>query len=83
MYTVEYIDSVKDDLKKISKPDKEIIRKTIEKKLITNPLDFGKPLQYSKKGLRSLRVGDYRVIFKIEEITVLIVKIVHRKEVYD
>jgi mRNA interferase RelE/StbE len=83
MYSIEYIDSVRDDLKKISKPDKDIIRKTIEKKLIPNPLDFGKPLQYSKKGLRSLRVGDYRVIFKIEDITVIVVKIGHRKEVYD
>ncbi len=83
MYSIEYIDSVRDDLKKISKTDKDIIKKTIEKKLKSNPLDFGKPLQYSKKGLRSLRVGDYRVIFKIEDVTVLVVKIGHRKEVYD
>ena len=42
-------------------------------------------MQYSPMGLRRLRVSDYRIIFKIEEEvkTVLIVKIGHRKEVYE
>ncbi|MGE0634370.1 MAG: type II toxin-antitoxin system RelE/ParE family toxin [Pseudobdellovibrionaceae bacterium] len=85
VYKIEYVSSVKDDLKSISKSDKEQIKKAIEKKLATNPIEFGKPLQYSLKGLRRLRVGNYRIIFKIdeEEQTVLIVKIGHRKEVYD
>jgi len=61
------------------------IRKAIEKKLGTNPIEFGKPLQYSLKGLRRLRVGDYRVIFQIHQDHqfVLIVKIGHRREVYE
>jgi mRNA interferase RelE/StbE len=83
MYTIEYVESVKDDIKKLSKPDKEIIKKVIEKKLTLSPLDFGKPLRYSKKGLRSLRVGDFRVIFKIDEDSILVVKIGHRKDVYE
>lgn len=85
MYKVEYISSVKEDLSSISKTNKEQIRKAIEKKLSLNPVEFGKPLQYSLKGLRRLRVGDYRIIFQIEEDpkTVLIVKIGHRREVYD
>lgn len=85
MYKIEYVDSVKEDLSTISKSHKLQIRKAIEKKLATNPIEFGKPLQYSLKGLRRLRVGDYRVIFQIEEEhkTVLIVKIGHRREVYE
>lgn len=85
MYKIEYVESVRDDLKTISKGDKEQIKKAIEKKLATNPIEFGKPLQYSLKGLRRLRVGNYRIIFKIEEDEqrVLIVKIGHRKEVYE
>ncbi len=48
-------------------------------------IEFGKPLQYSLKGLRRLRVGDYRMIFKIEEDDkiVFVVKIGHRREVYE
>ena len=59
------------------------IRKAIESKLQTNPIEFGKPLRYSLKGCRRLRVGDYRVIYKIDENIVLIIKIGHRREVYE
>ncbi len=85
MFKVEYLASVRDDLKEISKADRNRIQKAIETKLVLNPIEFGKPLQYSLKGLRRLRVGDHRVVFKIEEQTkvILIVKIGHRKEVYD
>jgi mRNA interferase RelE/StbE len=57
----------------------------IEQKLTSSPIEFGKPLQYSLKGLRRLRVGDYRLIFQIElaKRIVLVVKIGHRREIYD
>ena len=85
MFKIEYLDSVRDDLKSISKAEKEKIRKAIENKLSQNPIEFGKPLQYSLKGLRKLRVGDYRVIFQIDSkaSVVLVVKIGHRREIYD
>ncbi len=85
MYKIEYVDSIRKDLSSVSKANKEKIKKSIEQKLMTNPIEFGKPLQYSLKGLRRLRVGDYRIVFKIEEHkkVVLILKIGHRKEVYD
>lgn len=85
MFTIEYLESVKDDLKGIAKADRQKIRKAIEAKLVSNPIEFGKPLQYSLKGLRRLRVGDFRIIFQIEAKTsvVLIVKIGHRREIYE
>ena len=85
MYKIEYVDSVRNDLKTISKSDRERIRAAIEQKLTTNPIEFGKPLQYSLKGLRRLRVGDYRVIFQIEQaaMVVLVVMIGHRKDIYE
>lgn len=85
MYSVQYLDSVKEDLRGLQKSVKEKLRKAIEKKLMLNPIEFGKPLQYSLKGLRRLRVEDYRIIYQIDldSKTVLIVKIGHRKEVYE
>ncbi len=85
MYKIEYVDTVVDDLSQISKTQKQQIQKAIEFKLALNPIEFGKPLRYSLKGLRRLRVGEYRIIYQIEESkkTVLIVKIGHRREVYD
>lgn len=84
MYSIQYLDSVKHDLKNLSKSTKDKLKKAIEKKLMINPIEFGKPLQYSLKGLRRLRVEDYRIIYQInlESHVVLIVKIGHRKEVY-
>jgi len=83
MYKIEYIESVvDDDIPGLTKSEKLKIKRAIEEKLVNDPLRFGKPLQYSLKGCRRLRVGNYRVIYVIEKDVVLIVKIGHRKEVY-
>lgn len=86
MYKIEYLESVvKKDITVITKAEKEKIKKAIENKLAIDPISFGKPLQYSLKACRRLRVGNYRIIYKIEseKNCVLIVKIGHRKEVYE
>jgi len=76
---------VKDDFKSIGEAEKTRIVRDIGKKLKTAPLDFGKPLQYKLKKLYSLRVGDYRVIYNLDqkETFVTILKIGHRNEVYE
>ena len=43
---------------------------------------YGKPLRRSLKNYRKLRIGDYRVIFKIEIDMVKILVIQHRSAVY-
>lgn len=73
---------VKEDIPALSKSMKVRIRKAIEEKLMTFPENFGKPLRRSLKGYRKLRVGDYRVIYRIEELTIKIFLIQHRKLVY-
>jgi len=61
------------------------IRKAIEERLTLDPVSYGKPLQHSLQGSRRLRVGDYRVIYRIDPIKhcVLITAIGHRKDIYD
>lgn len=54
----------------------------IEEKILTRPEIFGKPLRRSLKGCRSLRVGDYRIVFKIEQNTIRILAIIHRSRDY-
>lgn len=83
MYRIEYLESVvREDIPKLGSA-KNRVKKAIEEKLTRNPVEFGKPLRYSLKGCRRLRVGDYRVIYTIDGKTVLIVKIGHRKEIYE
>jgi len=83
IYRVEYLGIVvREDIPALPKAIKARIRREIEHKLTTRPVEFGKPLRYSLKGARRLRVGDYRVVYVIEAARVTIVKIGHRKEVY-
>jgi mRNA interferase RelE/StbE len=83
-WRIEYLVSVVDeDIPALPKAARERIRLEIERKLATYPVEFGKPLQFSLKGCRRLQVGDYRVIFRIEPSCVLVVRIGHRKDVYE
>lgn len=86
LFTIEYLTSVvEEDIPKLPSRMKTMIRKAIEERLSIDPIGFGKPLRYSLKGHRRLRVGDYRVVYRIEPDShvVLIVTIKHRKDVYD
>ena len=53
----------------------------MKERLEIDPVSFGKPLRYSLKGHRRLRVGDYRIVYKINEDKkiVIIVAVDHRK----
>ena len=74
---------VRDDIPKLSGEWKQKIRQAIEERLTTHPDLYGKPLRRSLKGYRKLRVGDWRIIFKIEKDSVKILIIQHRSIVYD
>lgn len=74
---------VRDDIPRLSSEWKAKIQKAIEERLTTYPETYGKPLRRSLKGYRKLRVGDYRVIFRLEKNIVKILIIQHRSVIYD
>ena len=84
-YRIEYLDSVvREDIPKLPRAVRRQVRTAIERKLASHPVEFGTPLRYSLRGARRLRVGDWRVIYKIEPPdVVVVVKIGHRREVYE
>lgn len=82
MYTITYHHKVVDDIKDLSGGERTVIKTAIEDKLTTEPELFGKPLQFSLKGVRGLRVGDYRVVFQLTKKEVYILLISHRSVVY-
>ncbi len=59
------------------------IRAAIENRLTTAPHLYGEPLRKTLRGYWKLRVGDYRIIFKIVAEEVWILGIIHRKKVYE
>lgn len=75
--------------KQITKLDRDAqmsIQHFLRERLMTadNPCQWGKPLHGEKRGLWRYRVGDYRLIRDIqdERITILILELGHRKEIY-
>ena len=90
MYTIEFTNKAEKDLGKLPK---QTIARILEKidKLAIDP----RPSGYKKLNdfhvsnapneLYRIRIGDYRVIYAIEEeiITITVVKVAHRKEVYE
>jgi mRNA interferase RelE/StbE len=82
-WEIHYLDAVlTHDIPAINASERQRIKRAIESKLTTRPELFGKPLRFSLKGARSLRVGDYRVLFVLEDRRVLIVGIYHRSVAY-
>lgn len=82
-YQVFYHPDITKDLQKIPQNIKEIIKRAIEERLLNNPEIVSQPLRRDLKGYRKLRVGDYRVIHRIQGNSIFILKIGNRKEVYN
>lgn len=74
---------ISDDIPRLDHAVKQRVRKAIESKLMTDPVRFGKPLRYSLQHLRSLRVGDYRVLYHVDadEQLVSAASIGHRRDI--
>jgi mRNA interferase RelE/StbE len=85
VYNVLYLDSVEEDLKKLDRTLAKKILERIETYLTANPKGLGKALKGDFRGYWRYRWGNYRVIYKIaeKEILILILRIGHRKNVYE
>ena len=86
MYDVNYTSSAKKDLMKLPSDVQERIRYAIED-LQENPRHRGveKLTTSSKSQEYRIRVGDYRVKFLIHDdiLMIFVIKIAHRKNVYN
>ena len=85
-YQVEFSKLALKQLKKMDKHTSSMIISYIKKKLVNtdNPRQHGKPLQGNQNDKWRYRVGNYRLLAKIQDEKVLItlVEIGHRKDVY-
>lgn len=70
------------DLPLLDERTKTQIRTAIEKRLETAPQDYGAPLRKTLKGYWKMRVGNYRIVYKISGEEVLILGICNRRDVY-
>ena len=72
------------ELVRIDKPTAKRIIKYLRERVSVDPRASGKSLRGDLSGLWRYRVGDYRVICELydEKVSVLVVRIGHRKDVY-
>ncbi len=83
-FNLKYHPDVKDiDIPSLNKRLSIRVKKAIETRLMTAPHLYGEPLRKTLKGYWKLRVGDYRVVFKVVKNEVWILGIIHRKKVYE
>ena len=73
---------VDEDLPQIPRNIQLRIARALEGRLAVAPEQHGMPLRATLKGYWKLRVGDYRVVYKIVGTEVWILGILHRKQVY-
>jgi len=70
-------------LKNIKALDKEVQMRILRDISILKTDPFvGKPLRGEWKGVYSLRIGDYRVLYQIKKNEVFLLVVGHRKRVY-
>ena len=82
-YRLRYHPDVRSkDIPKLNRTIRDRIRRAIESRLLSKPEQYSKPLRKTLKMYRKLRVGDYRVVLRIDEEEVIIFAICHRKDVY-
>lgn len=82
-YRVILAKSATKDIKKLVPP----LQKRLQAKITfyseqDNPLAFASPLKEPADAQYRFRVGNYRVLFDIEDDTIVILRVQHRREVY-
>ena len=81
MYNIEWKEHALQNLEKL---ENSIARRIIKKVEELSENLFSKDIKKLKGGNDfRLRVGDYRVIFSIEQNTIQILKVGHRKNIYN
>ena len=81
-YSLKIKKTAAKELQRLAKPVRERLISAIDQ-LAENP-HVGKLLKGDFSGLRRIRVGDYRIIYEINEteIVVLVLRVAQRKEAY-
>jgi len=86
VWRIEFDSAVEGDLKKLDPQAQRRILHYLREKIATDkdPRRFGASLRRELAGLWKYRIGDFRVICRIEDkrIVVYVIRVGHRKEVY-
>lgn len=84
-WQIEWDDRARKELRTLDPQYQKKILSYLRARITENPRNFGKQLSGDKSGLWRYRIEDFRVICRIEDdtLTVLVIAVGHRKEIYD
>ena len=87
VWRVEFDPAAAKEFRKIDAAARRLILRYLRERIATaqDPRRFGKPLIGDLAGLWRYRVGNYRLVAMFEDNTfvVLVLRVAHRREVYD
>lgn len=82
-YKVAYKKLAVRDIRKLSPQVKQRIKKKLEYFYnLPDPLETAEPLTKPADAQYRWRVGSYRILFDIEDYTLVILRVQHRRDVY-
>ena len=85
-YRVENTSRFNRELRKLDRRTQAVIKEWIAKNLegCANPREYGKALKGNFKGMWRYRIGDYRLICRIEDgrLVILAISVGHRRGIY-
>ncbi len=85
-WRIEFDSQAESDLRKIDREIQRRILRYLREKIATekDPRRFGAPLRRELSGMWKYRLGDYRLICRIEDnkVVVYVIRVGHRKDIY-
>lgn len=86
-WTIEFDDRARRELRKLGPEIQQQILRYVRERIAgtKDPRQLGKPLRRNLAGLWRYRVGDYRLICRLEDdrLIVLVLQLGHRREVHE
>lgn len=70
------------DISGINRDIRKRLAKAIQDRLSSHPESYGKPLRGDLAGYWTLRVGDYRAVYRVVKNEVWILAVMNRRDVY-
>lgn len=80
-YELVYTKTARRDIKKLDRVAQKKLAKALER-LKKKPFFYSKKLILPQLGDYRYRIGNYRVIFDVEDKKIIILRIGHRREIY-
>jgi mRNA interferase RelE/StbE len=82
-FELRYHPRVREDVAAVPANMRLRLAAAIKARLTRGPRQYGHPLRASLVGCWRLRVGDYRVVYRVEDGEVWVLAVLHRRVVYE